>query len=371
MKYDIDHRHLTLVLIILSVISCRQNPVVPESKYPLITSSQYANLAYTVIDYNVVHITHQSGIDLQIPGISRIGVGTKDSTGYKESLSALRLWDTNLQTFITHFDFVLNLDPSKILAPLTIRYYATESAYTDIDTSVDLSEFPYQSTRVFVTSPILLWSGGFLPFLDIAQINGCLYFRPGSPEGLYEYNLNNHQTKQLYQYSHGTHIAADSVFVYCDVNHNTIVRYQISTGTVDKQPFLSFFPFVICGMALYQQYLFVLVDNPRPQRTLLKFALDGAPLDSLSYPKATDFMTISDSVIYSVDYAMGQITRFDLRTKTFLPNVLSPAKVCNGIQVFGDQLYFCDADKNYVGSIPISQLLPVGVGTTTMGNRNQ
>jgi hypothetical protein len=350
---------LFLSILVLLCSSCERNPIEPADDRPLISSSAYKNVVLKLMDYDILHITHQAGLELRSSTVARVGIGAKDSASYREMLSVPSTYDQNARAFILHFDYSVATDSSKIQAPLTIRYYAVDSTYSDVDTTVDLYKYPYQSAQVFVTRAIRPYMD---KFQDIDRIGAKFYFHVLGPNGLYEYDLNNHQTKYLYPYSAGDHIAADSNFVYCDVGHEGIDRHSISTGSLDKR-FLSFSPLSIFGMAIFQQSLFVLVGNSGTNKlSLKKFTLAGTPIDSLPYPRGAYYMTIYDSVVYSVDWytrGVDQISRFDLRTKTFLSNLIAPAKACDGIKVFGDQLYFCVFWKGYVGVMPIGDLMPI------------
>jgi hypothetical protein len=74
-------------------------------------------------------------------------------------------------------------------------------------------------------------------------------------------------------------------------------------------------------------------------------------------------MAIADSILYSTEYATPpseEIGRFDLRTRSFLANVASPAQVCEGIDVFGQDFYYIDYQKRFIGVVPLGVLTEVG-----------
>jgi hypothetical protein len=84
--------------------------------------------------------------------------------------------------------------------------------------------------------------------------------------------------------------------------------------------------------------------------------LDFQPVDSMAYGKQTYYMTIENDILYSVQvgnllnpYDPDQITRFDLRRKTFLPNIPSPARSLGGIRFYNGKFYYGDYLKGIVG----------------------
>ena len=92
--------------------------------------------------------------------------------------------------------------------------------------------------------------------------------------------------------------------------------------------------------------------------------MDGIQVDSIAYPHEDSyFMAAADSIIYRKYYLYDpddiQISRFDLRSRSYLPNVLSPAKELKGMDIYNDTLYYCDFGKDFVGRIPIDDLIPV------------
>ena len=344
-------------ILIVFTFSCKRTPTSPSDAFPPFTSAQFHNVVLSVVDYDVVHITHAEAVDFRSTNIARIALGAKDSTTFTPLLSVPSTYDANANDFILHFDYTVALDSAKTEAPLTIRYYSPDSSYSDVDTVVDLLHYPYASAQVFATNSIFPQLG---VFQDIDRVGDIFYFHGYGPDGLNKYDLTTRQSALLYPYPSGDHIAADSSYVYCDVGHDHIDRYNVLTGAIDRS-FLSFAPNWLNGLALYQQQLFVLEGMSNDALTLKIFNLDGSVADTVPFPAPSYYMTVYDSVVYGVNLwteGPNEITRFDLRTRSFLPNLLSPAKSCDGIKVFGDQIYFCNFWKDFVGVMPIADLRP-------------
>jgi hypothetical protein len=356
---------LAFALILVS-ISCKKNPtgpVIPPDDRPIMSATDYARINLNMVDYDVVHITQQLGLTLRSTTIARIAIGSKGNTGFQQYLSVPDTFSPNANAYIIHYDFTVLMDRKQTVAPLTIRYIAADSSYIDVDTSVALYKYPYSNAQIVTDRSIL--PDPLSPFQDISRIGSTLFFHPIGPFGLYSFDLNTKTVRDLYDYSSGDQIAADSNYVFCDVNSDGLIiaRYNTSTDAVDlKFPFFDNF-----GMAVLNGYLFV-VDGVNGY--MKKYTRSGALTDSVAYSNQPYYLAIYDSVAYGVLWTSPstafQITRFDLRTKQFLSNLYSPAFACEGITVFADSLYYCDYGKTIVGAVPISDLKVISSNTSVM-----
>lgn len=329
--------------------SCERNPTEPADDRPLITSSAYKNVVLTLTDYDVLHVTHQAGLDLRSSNVASVGIGVKDSARYKEQLSVPSRYDQNARAFILHFDYSVVMDSSKIQAPLTIRYYAADSTYADVDTTVDLYRYPYASTDIVLTDA--LSANG--TFQDIARINQKFYFHPLGPEGLYEVDLTSMQKRLLVQYGGGDHIAADSIFVFRD-DHYRIYRYNLQKDSTDLV-LAQFHNRIIKGLATFDHRLYVFLSE---SSYMYMYAYNGALLDSVAYSGGY-YLAVSTSIAYSVEFSFppaDRILRYDLKNQTSLSSVRAPASVLEGIKIYNGQFYFCNEIKGFVGVVPLADL---------------
>ena len=211
-------------------------------------------------------------------------------------------------------------------------------------------KYPYASAEIFVTNAI---SPNTCCFQDVDRIGNRLFFHPTASQGLFVYDLSTGQTTELLFYGGGDAIAADSPFVFCDIMHHGISRFNIVTNSVDLQ-FTLLSGSAIAGLETYQGFLFVLTLPSQ----LNKFSYDGVLLDSIPYPESTYFLTIHDSVCYSLRWqsAGDHLTRFDLRTQQSLPDLPAPAWGGEGIKIYENSLYYCDWFKRFLGVIPLDSI---------------
>lgn len=353
MRTFIKHsRFISTITFVLAFtfFSCKKesNLVAPPDSRPVLDIQHYSKVVLNMAGYDTVRVTHQIGLDLRTPNITRIGFGTKESTGYMQSLLSATTYDPNAQMYVVHFDFLVRLDSSKAIVPFTIRYYFADSSYLDVDTTVLAFRYPYPSAEIIVQFSSLQSSLQTAHPEDVDRIGSSVFFHPTAAFGLYRYDLNTRQASELLTYNGGDFIAADSVFVFCDVYHHEIQRYNLTLNAVDLT-----FPTrfnIIRGMDVYNGSLYV-----ADAFEIMIYSFDGVLLDSVNL--ALYGLTIGDSIIYESGWPT--ISLFDLRTRQFLLNVLSTMWIPEGIKEYHGKLYYCDFEKRIIGAVPVADLRTV------------
>ena len=352
------------VVIVLSMafLSCSKNPTEPVDSRPLISAGEYQDINLTLKNYDLVHVTHAAGLDLRSPSVVRVEVGVKNDGVFVAAVSSVSTYDANAEAYVIHFDFTVQMDSSKITAPLTIRYITEDSASHDVDTTVALYKYPYPSAQVFADSTIL--ENGRSPIQGLSLAGSTMFYHP-LDEGLFAIDLSSRVSSLRWNgYYNGSHIAADSSFVFCDVFHQTISRFDLTTNTaLGSTPNLGTIS-SISGMAVQFHTLYVLVYG-QTGTSICSYSLQGVHVDSIAYPSNDSyFMAMSDSVVYCKDETsidgVYQISRFDLRTKSFLANLMPPAKEVEGIAISDGRFYYYDMSKNFIGVVPLVDLKSVG-----------
>jgi hypothetical protein len=330
--------------------------VAPGDSRPVLTPANFNRVVLTLTGYDTVLVTHELGTDLESPNVVKIALGTKDSAQFRQLLSEYSVFDPDHHVYLIHFSFVAGLEPAQIVSPLTVRYYLGDSSYTDVDTVVQLYRYPYASATLVLdgaTVPVPL-PGYPAPddFQDVSRIGTSLFFHPLGPYGTYSYDLLTHEFKYLLGYSGGDHIAAESTFVFCDVNHTRIERYNLTTNTVDLK-FPEFVGSSIEGMATYRGRLYV---KKLSDQLLKVYAFDGSLIDSIAC-YVSYYLAIHDSVMYSVVYTHpNSISRYDMRRNVRLSDIQSPSRNGEGMKFVNDTMYYCNYDKKMIGAVPVKDL---------------
>ncbi len=358
---------LTTILCAISAIfmisSCQKGtiePQTPVNNIPFLNSANYGNIILQLVDYDVVEITHQAGFDLQSENIYQIEIGKKHQNTFDLIATFPFFFDKEANLYLIHFKLTVALDKTVITFPLTVRYRSDDHSYIDVDTTLALYKYPYSSARIFGDPSRI----DIFNYPDIARNDSKFFYHNLSFGCFYEYDLMTHQTIQYGIFTGGEHITANSDYVFCDIDHKNIVRFNLRT----KSPDLTFpdIPNIDNnnGMAIQDSSLFILVYSYTGGISYLHVTtLDGARIDSIPYPHYNYFMAVADSILYCKDYVAyppgESISRFNLKTKTFLPNVRSPVKWLSGLEIYQDTLYYTDIWKRMVGTVPVADLIPV------------
>jgi hypothetical protein len=193
------------------------------------------------------------------------------------------------------------------------------------------------------------------PAFDVQSfdvVDSKLYYHPYGAFGLYEYDMHSISTKTLYDYSGGDYIAASDKYIFCDINHDMIFRYNIFTDTIDIEINISaYLKEIIKGLEVYSDELYVLTDN----ESILRFSFELQYIGMHSYSISSYGLTIKDNTAYSNDH--NQIVRFDLSTFNFLEPVALPSSNCEAIRIVGERMYFTDYAKQVVANVNLSDFI--------------
>ena len=344
---------VSLVVSLCVISSCGREftaPSAPDGRPNHLASTDLGEVTVEFTGIDQIRVTHKSGTDFSHAMVSAVGLGTR-TPEYQELALARGVYDPG--TGLTHivFDLSAQLDSRRTSTPITVRYYLTAGAYMDVEQDVSQLWTPYGQAAILMrpASPI---PSGYHP-QDIDRVGSTLFFHPAGALGTYAYDIPTAKTSRVALYPGGDCIAAESSFVFCDMA-SQIVRLNSTTGASEKV-------LAVCppgspdasrvnGMDVYNGRLYVLHMG-----WLKTMNLDLVVLDSIAYSRETIRMTIEDDILYSVQWESDpdEITRFDLRTRQFLPNIPSPARELGGIRAYKGKFYYGDYQKGFVGALPI------------------
>jgi hypothetical protein len=329
---------------------CDQGIESPNHSLPNLGPANVKDIRLDLVGYDTVKITHTSGTSLVSGNIVGVGVGVKDSKGYRELSYRAAIDDARFDVRHIQFEFIAKVDASKIFSPMTIRYYFLNSTFQDVDTSVATYRFPYSTTEVVITDAI--FDRGETLFEDIDVFGNKLYFRSEGYCSFYEYDLATGEHTYLHTFGGGNNIAVDSIYMFLDYS-SWIYRFNLRSESVDLV-FPQVSTYSVYGLDTYDRYLYVLTDR---ETNLQVYTYDGKLIDSMAINPVGYYMTIEGGILYSgwPDYP-NSILRYDLKTKTHLPPLLAPSREFFGIKAIDGKLYFCDFTRAFVGCVPISDL---------------
>lgn len=241
---------------------------------------------------------------------------------------------------------------------LLLSLFACEKEKHILQTdSDDQSNLNYPSLKLFLDADSFLQAGWGAQDIDLND--SALYCRPFGRHGIWRYDFNSHEKKQLFSDGTGNYIALDSTHLYYDVELYKIKRYNLQTGSIDPQFKIRERPWSVFGMDMVEDTLYVLWGEVQDWLFIKKYDRQGAPADSIPYGYRMSFyMTIRSDVLYSVNYTNYTISRFNLSSATFLkPRPWPTGTLPDGIRIYHDLFLLTSFNQqNGIFSVDLNEI---------------
>ena len=344
---------LLFIVIGLFIFSCTENSLSYQRES---TDLNWNIFKIDQVDYDSLHIENKDSVILHEKLVDKISLYSIENYDYILQDTLTPNYIATDDGYYIHFRFKKKLALEKLYYEFAIRYQFNDGSFIEIDTTHLMLKYPYKSAKViFNCNEVNTRNDKYFHFQDIDFKNNTIYYHPLASYGLYDFNLESRQNNELVNYSGGDFIAFDSNYVFMDICHVTISRYNIVSKTVDLDFDLSSLDYDdINGMECWNGKLFVVFTNDG-NNYIAKFDYDGEYIESIQYSKSTFYLTIDSGIAYSHDYNKT-LYRFDLESETFLSDLKMPAYGGEGIRIHDNQLFFVAYNKKVIGYIPISEL---------------
>ena len=236
--------------------SCKSNPTSPTENIS-VDKNTLRQIGITQTGYQSFEISNNDNLVLSSKNISSIILGKKKSGIFNGEDTTSVSYEQTGNNFKLKFDFTQAVDDSVTNNKFTLRYIFSDNSYYDLDTSKVTYKYPYSSTEILLTWNYLL----IPPATDIQDFDisdSLIFYHPIGPLGLYEYDMRIFQSTPKISYEGGDFIAASQDYVFCDITHNSIGRYNIALDSLDIMINLSLISdFNIDGLAVYNNKLYV------------------------------------------------------------------------------------------------------------------
>jgi|AntAceMinimDraft_17_1070374.scaffolds.fasta_scaffold77171_2 hypothetical protein len=342
---------LLLIVVSMFIISCTENPT---SFRRDLTDINWNILNVDQVDYDSLFIENKDSIVLQNRVIDQIFLYTKENFDYILQDSLTPNYTALDDGYYINFRFNKKVASGKLYYEFTIRYKFNDGSFIEIDTTHLMLKYPYKSAKVLFTADRVWSANNETNFQDIDFYSNKLFFHPTGPLGLYEYSLSG-GVREIVSYTGGDFIAHDSTYIFVDINHTSIKRYNIELDDTDLEFDLSHLDYQsILGMECWKNYLYVMFRGEQ-NNYITKFDYEGNYISSIPYSRDNSCLTIESGIAYSYDYDTT-LSRFELSTKTFLSDKQAPTSEGEGIRIHNNYLFFVDWKKQVIGYIPLYEL---------------
>ncbi len=347
---------ILIVYLIVTIISCNDIPSAPTPQpgNNILEENAFHQININQTDYQKIEISNNNDFFLNSERVSSIILGHKNMGEFYANDTTSISYEQVDENYKLNFHFNKEIDDTTLMYEFTLRYKFTDSSTYDFDTSKIMYQYPYKSTEIFLTlADFIKHPEDNVQDFDI--IDSILYYHPYGPWGLYAYNLDTKDISTKIEYSSGDYIAANKNYVFCDYDHRTVIRYNLSLDSVDS--YVDIYNYVgdnIKGMEVYNNELYVLTNKS----TIQVYNMDLQHQRNIIYPKQTYGLTISNSIAYSNFYSSDtkEIIRYNLETNNYLEPVPYPTADCDAIRIIGEKMFFTDYTKRILCYVNVSDL---------------
>ncbi len=335
-------------------VSTFQNPSEIKSDY----------LQIEQIDYTRVLISNSEQFVFNQPFFTDLIIYSENDTSFTiDTLQAFTLTQTG-KDYLCTFKYELNIDKHLINFPLHLQFILNDGSTLTYDSTLNMLKFPYSSTEVFLewaTRP----EEGVTDVQDFELDDRYLFFHPYGCAGTYKYDLNSKQVTQILDYCGGDFLAydADSGYVFMDIEHNSIWKYDLQQDTSMALYDLTEDHTIFLGMTAQAGSLFAICQNWLTSEPIKMVVLDyqGQVLKQFVLDDSNIFslyqLDIYDDSFFTFTFtAPNKIQQYDLLFQN-QKEIKAPTDNTESISIFEPYLYFSDYDKQIIGRTLLSEIL--------------
>ena len=363
----------TQMMIIGLMCSCKPDyPDALDTSVPIHRPLSSDAIRVELVDFELLRVSSDSGMEFTGHPVDQVKMLSNDSLGQHTLADVKPTVISSSQTMRMIFSFDVRLPVSPLEPHLVVLLLGNGVSVAAKETTIALYKYPYREARLVATRSQITTAPFAGSFQDIWLDKDKLYYHLIGPHGIGVLDLKTRISKELVDAGGGDHLAGGNGFLFFDFGHSNLLRYNLDLNKIDwnvdkfhEVPYMGYSGFA--GLEVIGNVLYAFTYE-HSGHSLKTFSMDGTLLDSIPYSGIHYHMTIHDGIVYSTGgWAPPRFSRFDLATKTFLPEVLAPSGDFEGFKIIGDSLYWSDYGMKMVGVIPFSALR---LASTYTGNKN-
>lgn len=338
--------------IILVVFSCKTNSTAPGED---LEALHWNDISIEQVYYDSLDIGSKNMIFINGRSVESIVLFELENNEYVPKDTIIPTYSRTGDGYYLNFQFHRKVSKEIIHYKFKLIYKISGDRFFEIDNTHLMLRYPYKSAQLFLTADDV-WKEYEITFQDIDLNNDFLFFHPAGPYGLYKYNLHTKETEELKHYFGGDCIAYDSIYVFTDITHEYIDRYNLELDTVDLRVDLEALNIGnISGMDYYNGFIYVVYSDTYGRDFLAHFDLDGNNISSTPFLREGYYLAIDSGIAYSQAWE-SVLYRFNLLTNKNLPAKNAPVYHGGGFRIYKGRFYFVDWDKRAIGWIPFSEI---------------
>ncbi len=321
-------------------------------------------------DYDSMVVRSREGIHLMPGSITRIEMGDRDTGEFSVLESVIPSYQEQAGENLFSFTLSHKIANEKLKSYFfTLRFWQGED-FADIDTFALTYKFPYKTTEIFLETNQFSYPPFYpqqeLHVQDFELVGEQLYFYNIGLTYLWKFDLNSGKLEELQQIGSGDHVTGNSTYLFLDLWHSEIHRYDISRDTMDiKFPLPDLKEINIYGLDVYDGQLYAMFQGESSDKSLLAiYDFQGNLLDQQLIPIAGGYLTVQDNILYTIDWRNLRILRYDLSSESTLADIRFPAESTEGIKIYGDKFYFVDYSRQVISVASLADIISGSPGAS-------
>ena len=350
-------KYLYFICWILFILNCEKDQSVnPELFIP--NSDELSNLlTFQLVAKDSFNVFPTADAFLVRPYFTKIIFGEKGKNSEFTPLDTIVPGYLEIEKrFLIDFFYAHRAPSDCIIFDLEARFYLNDHDYRSTTLSIDLYKW------IFPSSQLYFILGNFLKPPYFTGIQGFeidkqhIYFHLLGAIGTYQYNFGQNNVEELTLYSGGDWLALYQNYLYMDIFHNNIYRYDLNTGIFDLNITVSE-DGNIEGMDFKNDTLYVLYRNYNGMNPflLLTYDVNLNPITRENFESSGNSMTFYGNDLYI--WGPRDILRYHLPTKKLDIVYKDLDNSIESIQIVGNGFFYSDVDKSIICYVPLEDFL--------------
>ena len=356
-RFEMKTKYFYLLFSILFLLNCEKDQSVnPELFIP--NSDELSNLVtFQLVAKDSFNVFPTTDAFLARPYFTKIIFGEKGKNSEFTPLDTIVPGYQEIdKRFLIDFFYAHRAPIDYIIFDLEARFYLNDRDYRSTTLSIGLYKW------VFPSSQLYFILGNFLKPPYLGGIQGFeldkqhIYFHLLGPAGTYQYIIGEDFVEELISYPGGDWLALYQNYLYLDISHNRIYRYDLNTGNFDMNITISDDGYIE-GMDFKDDTLYVLYRdyNGNTPSALLTYDANLNPITRENFESSGNSISFYGGYLYIWEF--GDILRYHLQTKQLDIVYKNLDQNIESIQIAGNGFFYSDVDKNIICYVPLADFL--------------
>lgn len=356
-----------LLLLMMIVISCTEKSTDPyKNLSPVELNDAIKEVDMTIVNYDSIYVKSTENFVLSSKEVDSISISFNvddEDNGDDFTKSLIPDYEGKSGKYRVRFKRGVKVSAGQII-DFKLTYHLSNQAILTIDSTFHMYKYPYHNAEIFFNLETNL-SQNVNTLQGFELIGDDLYFCPsGGGAGIWKYNFNTKEEEVLYGTGSGDHIVANESYVFHDIDHSKLIRYNLEFNLMDLEFDSSSLSteHSIAGLAINESYLYVLLHkNTVDDFTIVKFDFYGTVIEEIPITASCYYLAIINNIAYLKSTSHNELIRYNLTTNEFLESLILPSHfgIMEGFRIYNDKFYYVNFLGRYIYVLDFDELEPI------------